>query len=316
MCYSAQVRAEHKKFQRVTGSKMTVKEYVRLYWLDEGMDPYAKRPRTPRAMDIGFLRDGPEEVAELIRLWDAKETADLERELFAQRKRVADAERKLLIKVTKKAQEDVRIGTNKLEQIREKLDALRRTEPKASDQRMFPGSFCHVLVSEGGERVMRPMRYQCRLAGKPSSYDRDFSGTYNARRDNLEGFWRGQFGHAHGLIVADVFYENVQGPDGKNRVLAFTPRTGERCSSRACIPTGRTPRAKSRTCTPSLRSRTSRSRRSQRRATTGRSSTSSPSISMRGSTPPRRTCRPCTRSWTTNNTRTTNTARPHEQAPV
>ena len=28
----------------------------------------------------------------------------------------------------------------KLEQIREKLDALRRTEPKASDQRMFPGS--------------------------------------------------------------------------------------------------------------------------------------------------------------------------------
>lgn len=227
MCYSAQVRAEHKKFQRVTGSKMTVKEYVRLYWLDEGMDPYAKRPRTPRAMDIGFLRDGPEEVAELVRLWDAKETADLERELFAQRKRVADAERKLLIKVTKKAQEDVRIGTNKLEQIREKLDALRRTEPKASDQRMFPGSFCHVLVSEGGERVMRPMRYQCRLAGKPSSYDRDFSGTYNARRDNLEGFWRGQFGHAHGLIVADVFYENVQGPDGKNRVLAFTPRTGE-----------------------------------------------------------------------------------------
>jgi len=227
MCYSAQVRAEHKKFQRVTGSKMTVKEYVRLYWLDEGMDPYAKRPRTPRAMDIGFLRDGPEEVAELVRLWDAKETADLERELFAQRKRVADAERKLLIKVTKKAQEDVRIGTNKLEQIREKLDALRRTEPKASDQRMFPGSFCHVLVSEGGERVMRPMRYQCRLAGKPSSHDRDFSGTYNARRDNLEGFWRGQFGHAHGLIVADVFYENVQGPDGKNRVLAFTPRTGE-----------------------------------------------------------------------------------------
>ena len=35
MCYSAQVRAEHKKFQRVTASKMPIKEYVRLYWLDE-----------------------------------------------------------------------------------------------------------------------------------------------------------------------------------------------------------------------------------------------------------------------------------------
>ncbi|MDH5834238.1 SOS response-associated peptidase family protein [Luteimonas kalidii] len=227
MCYSAQVRAEHKKFQRVTGSKMPIKEYVRLYWLDEGFDPYAKRPRTPRAMDIGFLRDGPQEVAELIRRWDARETADLERELFKQRKRVADGERALQTKITKKAQEDVRIGSNKVEQIRDKLDALRRTEPKPEDQRMFPGSFCHVLIMQDGERVMVPMRYQCRPMGKPSSYDRDFSGTYNARRDNLEGFWRGQFGHSHGLIVADVFYENVQGPDGKNRVLAFTPRTGE-----------------------------------------------------------------------------------------
>lgn len=227
MCYSAQVRAEHKKFQRATGSKMLIREYVRLYWLDEGFDPYAKRPRTPRALDIGFLRDGPEEVAELIRRWDAREAADLERELFAQRKRVADAERKLLTKITKKAQEDVRIGSNKIGQIREKLDALRRAEPIASDQRLFPGSFCHVLIMQGGERVMAPMRYQCRPAGKSSSYDREFPGTYNARRDNLERFWRGQFGHTHGLIVADVFYENVQGPDGRNRVLAFTPRTGE-----------------------------------------------------------------------------------------
>src|SRR5690606_21874061 len=126
MCYSAQVRAEHKKFQRVTGSKMTVKEYVRLYWLDEGMDPYAKRPRTPRAMDIGFLRDGPEEVGDLMRLWGSKETAALERELVAHRTRVADAERKLESKVPNKAQEDGRVGTNKPEQIREKLDGLRR----------------------------------------------------------------------------------------------------------------------------------------------------------------------------------------------
>jgi putative SOS response-associated peptidase YedK len=28
-------------------------------------------------------------------------------------------------------------------------------------------------------------------------------------------------------MVADVFYENVTGPDGKNQVLAFTPQTGE-----------------------------------------------------------------------------------------
>src|SRR5690606_7046127 len=122
MCYSAQVRAEHRKFQRVTGSKMPIREYVRLYWLDEDMDPYARRPRTPRAMDMGFLRDGPEEVADLIRRWDAREAADLEREMFRQRKRVADAGRRLQTRVTRKAQEDVRIGTNKVGQILEKLE--------------------------------------------------------------------------------------------------------------------------------------------------------------------------------------------------
>src|SRR5690606_11016081 len=78
-----------------------------------------------------------------------------------------------------------------------------------------------------GQRVMRPMRYQCRPAGKPAAYDRKFPGTYNARRDNLEGFWRQQFGRSHALMVADVFFENVEGPDGRNRVLAFTPRTRE-----------------------------------------------------------------------------------------
>jgi len=83
------------------------------------------------------------------------------------------------------------------------------------------------MVSEGGERVLRPMRYQCRPAGKPAFYDAKFPGTYNARRDNLEGFWQAQFGTSHAVMVADSFYENVEGPDGKNRVLHFTPRTGE-----------------------------------------------------------------------------------------
>jgi hypothetical protein len=42
------------------------------------------------------------------------------------------------------------------------------------------------------------MRYRCRLAGKPSFYDTKFPGTYNARRDNLEGFWKDAFGsHQH-----------------------------------------------------------------------------------------------------------------------
>ena len=35
------------------------------------------------------------------------------------------------------------------------------------------------------------------------------------------------FGVSHGLIIADTFFENVEGPDGKNLVLQFTPRDRE-----------------------------------------------------------------------------------------
>lgn len=86
--------------------------------------------------------------------------------------------------------------------------------------------YAPVMVVEHGKRVVKPMRYQCRAQGKPSFYDRKFPGTYNARRDNLEGFWKGQFGHSHALMIADRFYENVETEAG-NVVLEFVPRTNE-----------------------------------------------------------------------------------------
>jgi putative SOS response-associated peptidase YedK len=224
MCYSAQVYAELKKFTRATGIKMTAKEYIKLYW-DQKKSPYAKRPKVPRAMEIEILNDGPAELAEIIRGYDAREMAELEQELFKQKKRVADAERALQSKETKKARDDVRIGTDKMGKIQARIDTLKRREPKPSDSRMFPGYFVPVLVMEGGQPVVKLMRYQCRPAGKPAFYDTKYPGTYNARRDNLEGFWKGEFGHHHGLIIADVFYENVE-VEGKNQVLAFTPRDG------------------------------------------------------------------------------------------
>ena len=226
MCYSAQVLADYRKFQRQTGARMDVEEYVRLFWRDLGKDPGPKRPKVPRAMEIDILKNGPAEVAALIRAWDADEMDALSKELFKQKKRVADGERTLRLKLTKKAHDDIRIGTDKMGRIQARIDALKRTEPKASDSRMFPGYYVPVMVMEGGARVVKPMRYQCRPAGKPSFYDTKFPGTYNARRDSLEGFWKGLFGHQHAVMVADVFYENVE-VDGKNQVLAFTPRDAE-----------------------------------------------------------------------------------------
>ncbi|UQA21493.1 SOS response-associated peptidase family protein [Stenotrophomonas sp. NY11291] len=226
MCYSAQITAAYQKLVRMTGATLSLQEFAALY----AHDPGKKRPKTPKAMDDAF-RGGasPAELAVWaeVEQWNRAEAAVLEQELFANRKRLADAERALQVKETKKAREDVRIAGNKIDRALAKLADLKRTDPKDRDSRIFPGVYAPVIVSEGGKLVIRPMRYQCRLAGKPANYDQRYPGTYNARRDSLENFWAPAFGHTHGLLVVDTFYENVEGPDGKNQVVQFTPRTGE-----------------------------------------------------------------------------------------
>ncbi len=166
---------------------------------------------------------------------NAREALALQAELFKQRKRIADAERSLQVKPTKKATEDLRIAGDKVGRILGWLADLGRTEPLERDERIFPLHYAPVMVWEDGQRVLKPMRYGCRPAGAPASYDQRFPGTYNARRDNLQGFWRKQFGHTHGIMVATAFYENVPrhkaegrelapGETPENRVLEFRPR--------------------------------------------------------------------------------------------
>lgn len=94
------------------------------------------------------------------------------------------------------------------------------------------------MVIENGLRVVKPMRYQCRPAGVPASYDVRYPGTYNARRDNLGGFWKNQFGYTHGVVIVSAFYENVSrhvlerrdlapGEKEENVVLEFRPNSGQ-----------------------------------------------------------------------------------------
>jgi putative SOS response-associated peptidase YedK len=96
------------------------------------------------------------------------------------------------------------------------------------------------MVSENGQRVIKPMRYQCRLPDKPARNDVLYPGTYNARRDSLEGYWRGAFGLRHGVVVVQAFYEHVPrhaiagralGADEKEQdvVLEFRPDPPATC---------------------------------------------------------------------------------------
>ena len=109
-----------------------------------------------------------------------------------------------------------------------KLSDLRCAALKDRDSRIFPGHYVPVIVMEAGRRVIKPMRYQCRLAGKPTFYDAKYPGTYNARRDNLEGFWKGLFGYTHGIVVINAFYENVNRHRVEGRELGVDEAVGRR----------------------------------------------------------------------------------------
>ena len=237
MCYSAQIEASYKQYVRAWGADISIKEFVRLYW-DRSQ---GAKTKIPKAMDAAFSdpqNDDERQIKTLIGAFNAEQATTLEQEIFKQRKRLADAERTLLTKTTRAATESKRIATDKVEWALGKLSDLRRTELNGEDSRIFPGWYAPVMIVENGKRVVKPMRYQCRPAGSPAFNDVKFPGTYNARRDNLEGFWRKQFGYTHGIMMANAFYENVSrhkmegrelapGEKDENVILEFRPNTSQ-----------------------------------------------------------------------------------------
>lgn len=225
MCYSARIESNSGSYGREHGARVIYRAYHYLF----AARKQGQAIKVPLAVEAGFLTGQSEieqECAAMIREHRAAEVMRLEQDMFAQRRRLADAERKLASKITKAASESKRIAGDKVEQYKGRLEALQRTEPKGRDARIFPGSYAHVLIVEDGERVLRPMRFGCRPAGKPAINDKRYPGTYNSRRTSLNDYWRGQFGQTHGLALWWRFYEHVQ-PSGEDIVLEFTPGTGE-----------------------------------------------------------------------------------------
>ncbi|MEM5346069.1 SOS response-associated peptidase family protein [Paraburkholderia azotifigens] len=239
MCYSAQIEADYKKYVKTFGAHMDIREFARLYW--ERAEGRLKA-KIPKAMDDAFAspQSADElEIRQLIEQYNADQTKMLEEELFKQRARLVAAERTLQSKQTKAAAENKRIAGDKIQAALGRIDDIRRTQLLPRDSRIFPGNYAPVLIQENGQLVVRPMRYQCRIAGKPASYDFKYPGTYNARLDSLGGFWKTVFGYSHGVLIVDSFYENVkkskmegrvlaEGEDDENVILQFTPRDGSR----------------------------------------------------------------------------------------
>jgi putative SOS response-associated peptidase YedK len=233
MCYSAQVVQVIRKIHRDLGIRLDTTEALNLFMrrLD---DPSIV---ISRGYEANFDDPSNEEEGRIKALIDehrARTATKLEKDLFTQKTRKVNAERFLQAKETKKARDDVRIASNKIATLTAKLADLRRNEPKSRDNRIFPMVYAGVIIRRDGQNFLTPMRYFCRPAGKPAFYDKKFPGLYNARRDNLEKFWSGEFGRHHALMIVDSFYENVQrhvmehrplapGEREQNVVLQFTP---------------------------------------------------------------------------------------------
>jgi putative SOS response-associated peptidase YedK len=237
MCYSAQVIQMARKLHRQLGIRLDYAEIEKLFFrrledstlnISRGFEANFDDPTTDQEIRIkGAIDDHRARVA-----------SKLEKDLFTQKTRLVTAERSLSTKETKKARDDVRIASNKIETLTGKLTRLRSTEASDEDNRIFPFVYAGVIVKREGLNLLTPMRYHCRPAGKPAYLDRQFPGLYNARRDNLEKFWSGQFGSHHAILVVQSFYENVKrhtmehrelsaGEQEENVVLQFKPESAE-----------------------------------------------------------------------------------------
>lgn len=198
------------------------------------------RIRIPKAMELDFLEPAnhaEERIKQAILAYRVQQTEQWQAELKRQQERLSAAERSLASRATKRASNDQRIASNKIAFLQTKLEDLERTRREPRDSRIFPQWYAPVIGIERGEWIIRPMRYHLRPSDKPASIDQRFDGLYNARRDNLTGFWRGQFGRCHGAVVMTSFFENVarhsyehrplgKGEAEQNLVVHFEPTRG------------------------------------------------------------------------------------------
>lgn len=236
MCYSAQIKADYKDFVRQFGAVISIKRFQELFWEKRQDGAWMK---IPKAMREAFRKpEGEEgfELAKLVAEADREQVEKFQAELAAQQERLDKAQSVVNgPKPTKKAAEDVRIAGNKIKAAQRNLEDLTRKELVDKDSRIFPGQWAPVMIEKDGQRLVVPMRYQCRLPGWNEATERKYPGTYNARRDNLEESWPKLFGHRHGIMIVTRFYENVSrhkmegrelepGEKEENVVLEFDPQ--------------------------------------------------------------------------------------------
>ena len=135
MCYSAQLQQRFKTIKEMLKAEADYAKFGQVFEARLSDDSI----KIPKALEANFYNaKTPTEkrILDSIRQYQDNKTKELEVELFKQKKRLADAERKLKTKETKKALDDQRIASNKIKWHTKKIADLTRTELKASDSRI------------------------------------------------------------------------------------------------------------------------------------------------------------------------------------
>ena len=131
MCYSAMVWAAYRKYVKQFHSKLSILEFVELF----RRRAHGDKVSIPKGMAAAFADPHNEDecsIQAMINAFAAAESTRLEQELFSQRTRLVEAERKLQVKPTKAATDGQRIASNKIARAMVKLADLRRTDPRDS----------------------------------------------------------------------------------------------------------------------------------------------------------------------------------------
>lgn len=94
----------------------------------------------------------------------------------------------------------------------------------AEDGRVFSNYFANVIIHENNHRILQPMRYRVRPEGSREEIPTKFN-VFNARIDSLESrvTWKSLFGKQHGIVPIKRFYEWVEGPDKRPKLITFFP---------------------------------------------------------------------------------------------
>jgi hypothetical protein len=180
MCYAALVSADLRRLERELGARTDLPAFLSVY---EARLEDPKAFKLPIALDRQFLSMNHPAAAPIIAAitqYRRQRTTEWQAEIFEQRRRHADAERKLATKVTKAAQKDLQVSTDKIEQRLKWLKDFRDVETSEEDSVMYPMHYGPLMIETDGERRISPMRYHCRLPGHDPEMDKRLIGNYNA----------------------------------------------------------------------------------------------------------------------------------------